>query len=510
MSFSPITDPNRQALIAGALSTLGGKQATSTQALQRWGGSRHDLELGFLPLNGKGEIPWQDAARVDAKLSGWVYRYRIVFDIPVGGQAVEHEESGRKWRVRRFPAETESALVDVAMTEIRSPLRVHANAHIWESNRMADLEFFYYLPQENVVLSAERRFGASGPVLTGQHWERRVFEPQGYGQQSESSHLDFSGMRLIALRAEVVANLPAMATSGFLTGENPDEAGHDFQLSMRYPHGLRSYRQKLATERPDPQTCTAAEFGRWLRMVAGVTSSYDSSSIADLSMYVPRFAEIMVKVPQVTTVREALIQGLPEPRRDVVLDAIRDTAWPNALIEVAVRRGWTQEAAEVILARFHAGDGIDSKWLMALEDPATYRYLLERLRNSPDLVLYENLRLLPGIEPMLEEGIRSAIANANLTTLLNRARLDRNPYPFGPYLLAAKRGDAAALDAVLQVFTAGGTAGTSYYSTSALGQLFPTPPASEGSVNLGWKRHLAAKTAADFQYDPLARLWFPR
>jgi hypothetical protein len=510
MHFSPITDPNREALIAGTLSTLGGKQATSTNALQRWGGSRHDLELGFLSLEGNGEKPRQESARVDTQLAGWVYRYRIVLDIPISDHAVEHTEAGRKWRVRRFPAETETALVDVAMTRIRTSFGVNANAHVWESNRMEDLEFFYYLPQENLVLPAERRFGASGLVLTGEYWERRVFGPEGHGLQGAPKQFDITGMRMIALRAEVVALLPTMVASGMLTGENRNEAGHDFQLSMRYGLELRSYRQKLATERPDPQTCTAEEFGRWLRVAAGVTPTYDSPSVVDLSMFAPRFAEIMVKVPHVPTVREALFYGLPEQRRDAVLDAIRDTAWPDALIEVAVRRGWTQEAADAILARFHAGDEISSEWLMALENPVTYPYLLERLRNSPDLALHENLRLLPGIEPMLEESIRSAISSASLRTLLNRARLDRNRHPFGPYLLAAKRGDAAALDAVLQIFTAGGTEGASYYSTSALGHLFPTPPARNGSVNLGWQEYLAEKSAQHFQFDPLARSWFPR
>jgi hypothetical protein len=506
-AFSPASDPNRHALIAAVLSRLGGKEAASTYALRPWAGGRHDVELGFLPLRGMEDMPQQESALVETRVAGMVYQYRIVFDIPVGEQAVRHVESGRMWRVRRFPGEMDSALVDVAMTEIRPPLGVRANVYEWKSNRLADLEFYYYLPRENQVIPLERRFDASGPVLTGEQWERKVFQVVGQG---EAGRLDFTGMRLIALRAEVVAHLPAMPASGFLRSENHGEAGHDFQLSMRYGRSLRAYRARIPTERPDPETCTAAEFGRWLRIMADVTPTYDSPSIADLSMYVPRFAEIMVKVPQVTAVREALIQGLPESRRAVVLDALRDTPWPNALAEVAVRRGWTQEAAGTILARFREGNEIASKWLMALEKPETYPHLLERLRLSPDLALYENLRLLPGIEPLLDECVRSSVAGANLTSFLNRAPLDRNRLPFGPYLLAAKRGDAAALDAVLRIFAAGGTEGSIYYHTSSLGHLFPSPPAKNGSVNLGWMTYLAGKTADDFQYDPLARFWFPR
>ena len=506
-AFSPASDPERHALIAAVLSRLGGKEAASTHALRPWAGGRYDVELGFLPLRGMEDMPQQESALVETRVAGLAYHYRLVFDIPVGKRTVLHVESGRTWRVRRFPGEMDSALVDVAVTAIRPPLGAHAQVSGWESNRMADLEFYYYLPRENQVIPLERRFDASGPVLTGEHWERRVFQPAGQGG---TGRLDFTGMRLIALRAEVVAHLPAMPASGFLRSENHGEAGHDFQLSMRYGRSLRSYRARLATERPDPETCTAAEFGRWLRIIADVTPTYDSPSIADLSMYVPRFAEIMVKVPQVTTVREALIQGLPESRRAVVLDALRDTPWPNALAEVAVRRGWTQEAAGTILARFREGNEIASKWLMALEKPETYPHLLERLRLSPDLALYENLRLLPGIEPLLDECVRSSVAGANLTSFLNRAPLDRNRLPFGPFLLAAKCGDAAALDAVLRIFAAGGTEGSSYYHTSSLGHLFPSPPAKNGSVNLGWMTYLAGKTADDFQYDPLARFWFPR
>jgi hypothetical protein len=144
--------------------------------------------------------------------------------------------------------------------------------------------------------------------------------------------------------------------------------------------------------------------------------------------------------------------------------------------------------------------------VLELEEPSTYQELISQFLAKPGGYFYERIRLLPGIEPQL----RAAITQAAKESLPSRLVADYKDYqslvpPFGIYLFAAKQGDPAALQAILEIFNAH-REHTRTFLISNLDYIFmiPKTPDSRDEEVSGW---LTGKSAASFRFDPLLRLW---
>ena len=59
---------------------------------------------------------------------------------------------------------------------------------------------------------------------------------------------------------------------------------------------------------------------------------------------------------------------------------------------------------------------------------------------------------------------------------------------------------------MIALLESGREEGATFYQTRQLAGLIAAPPFF-GNVNKAWLVYLTGKTSADFQYDPLARVW---
>lgn len=444
-------------------------------------------------------------ATLTVELAGTVYRYEPIVDVALENSPVEVKTGNVTWRIRRFPTEAGDLRADLVVSHPAIGFASKAEEIRWDAAPLTHCLFYFHFPKNDVNIRVESTFYADGPLLAGAGWHRRIIGINGQSLATSNPNLDLEGARLIILKPVVVAHIPAVEASVDLSPSDDSDPYYDFSLSTRYARDPQFYQENLISQRPDPRTCSREEFGRWLRTPAAVYP-WKSGSAYDLASYAPRFTDVMVKVARKEAVQEALRRGVPESQRRQLLDLIATAPAPGSLIDVAVSRGWADEVKDEILRRFHSGDSIRTNSVMYLEDPSIYPALLEILMRSPDLQTYEKIRLLPGIEPSLDQAVTDALRSASLPRLIAAAPNYDNRLPYGPYLIAAKRGNKDALDAVLTIFNAGGTKGSSFYQTQSLNHLFVAPPMS-GHVNQRWLDHLGGRTSADFQFDPLARIW---
>jgi hypothetical protein len=463
------------------------------------------VKLGDLSEPGLEALDPNYPAALTLELTGTVYRYEAIVNVPLEDSPVEVKTGNVTWRIRRFPTESGDLRADLVVSHPAIGFASAPEEIRWDAAPLTHSQFYFHFPKNDVTIRVPSTFHADGPLLAGAGWHRRIIGIDGQSLANFNPNLNLEGARLIILKPVVVAHIPAVEASVGLSTTDESDPHYDFNLSTRYTRDPRIYQENLISQRPDPRTCSREEFGRWLRIPAAVYP-WKSGSAYDLASYAPRFTDVMAKVARKESVREALRRGVPESQRRHLLDLIAMDPLPGYLVDVAVSRGWADEVKDAILHRFHSGDSLSINSVMYLEDPASYPALLESLMRSPELQTYEKIRLLPGIEPLLDQAVAEALRSASLPRLIAAAPNYDNRQPYGPYLIAAKRGNKDALDAVLTILKAGGSEGASFYHTRLLNHLFVAPPLS-GNVNQKWLDHLDGKTSADFQFDPLARIW---
>jgi hypothetical protein len=461
--------------------------------------------FGELSKSGLEELDPNQPAALTLEFTGIVYRYEAIVDVPLADSPAEVKTGNVTWRIRRFPTVSGDLRADLVVSHPAIGFASAPEEVRWDAAPLTHSQFYFHFPTNDVTIRVESTFYADGPLLAGAGWHRRIIGIAGQSLANSNPNLNLEGARLIILKPVVAARIPAVEASVGLSAAEDGNPNIDFNLSTRYAMDPRIYQENLISQRPDPRTCSREEFGRWLRIPAAV-HPWESGSDYDLASYAPRFTDVMAKVAWKESVREALRRGVPESQRRQLLDLIATAPSPGSLVDVAVSRGWADEVKDAILRRFHSGDSVRTNSVMYLEDPTSYPALLESLMQSPELQAYEKIRLLPGIEPLLEQAFADALRSTSLPRLLVAAPGYDNRLPYGPYLIAAKRGNKDALDAVLAILKAGGSEGNSFYHTRSLEHLFVAPPLS-GNVNQKWLDHLGGRTSADFQFDPLARIW---
>lgn len=472
--------------------------------------NRFPVDLGELTMIPGNRIIPATSARLKGTLHGTVYRYETVADLPLGAEAARVSRGDVVWQARRFPTKKGELVADLVVSHPAIGRSSDPDEVRWDASPLGNCQFYFHLPKSGANVRLRSEFNADGPCYASAGWHRRLLRVdlnalrESVGWDAE---IDFSDVRLLVLKPVVVSVLSGIQIDVPLSFDQPGQKFQDFQINHQYRVDARRYQEDMMPRRPDPKTCTREQFGRWLRASATVVQA-DSQPARDLACYAPRFADVMAEVARQTNVRWALTIGTPDSRRHMLLEKIATVEQPDELVRIAIERGWLDEARQSVLERSREGL-LKAGMTMSLEDPSTYPALLEKLRRHPDLQLYENLRLLPGIEPGLSEAIEDSMRRADLPFLKSKARNRSNPQPFGPFVLGAKVGNAEALDAVIALLVAGGEEGATFYQTIQLGGIVAAPRFS-GSINKAWLVFLRGKSAADFQYDPLARVWRPR
>lgn len=429
-----------------------------------------------------------------------VFRYETVWDTALNDRTTTISKDHLTWRMRRSPSSRGEPRADVMVTWPGLGLSPDMDEIRWPGMYLEHYPLYFHLPASGINLHArDRLLSASGPLFSSAGWERRVLTSEG-----NEVNRDLTGLRLIALRPVVVAQSTTTTATRFRPWRNDDRA--DYDLTYRYLIDDLSYRRDFFPARPDPLTCTRGEFARWLQIAAHVFPGA-SGSEHDLAAFAPRFAGLMAKVAHHRSVGMALRLGTPEAMREEIIGQLDSVEWPDRLADVALARGWRDEARDGILRRFQDGGIREMDPVMALEEPSTYPQLISRFLGNPERETYEKLRLLPGIEPQLGQAITKAMREKNLGLLRDNLTFYQNSAPYGPFLYAAKRGDPAALEAVLQLYLTSGEM-AEYAPRRDLGYVVEVPdlPGDSPKPQMAW---LHGKTAASFRFDPLLRLWKP-
>lgn len=441
-------------------------------------------------------------AVLQADLIGTVYRYEIVWDVPLINDEVEKQIDGLTWIIRRYPSPSGKLRADVRVSHPALGFAADPEKIRWDASPLRNGRCFFHLPESGMNISAGDSLASeSGPMLSGAGWHREILGPTNrYGPQP-----DPSGLRLILVKPVIVGRIHSTASVTFRPWRTGD--GADFDLIHRYLVEPAVYRRDRFAGRPNPQTASREEFARWLRVAARVYPG-SSGSERDLATFAPRFAGLMAKVGYHESVAEGLRLGTPESHRGEVLDQFDRVPYLSYLADkTLLRRGWLDEAREPLLRRFHNGELWTSDAILALEDPATYPELISRFIARPTQEDYEKLRLLPGIKSLLHESVTKAARISDPALLRVNLAGWQNSAPYGMFLYAAKQGDAAALDAMLSLYQASGNK-VEYATHRDLGYVLSLPdlPDKRYQALTAWLR---GKSAASFRFDPLLRHWHP-
>lgn len=436
---------------------------------------------------------------LEADLTAIVFRYERVIDVPLSDATVEIRDGDTVYRFKRFAPQTADVWADLSVTY---PLERES----WSPPPVERCRFFLHLPENNVNVSIQSLFHQTGPLLSGAGWHRTILgRPEERIQQMDPS-LRMEGARLIMLKPVVLGRLPVRPFRAPVSPIDEKTRRLDF-TSTRSNYGVDAddYQRAFLPQRPDPRSCSRAEFGRWLRIPA---ATHQASNLAahDLAEFAPRFPDLLAKVAYLDNVAEALRLGLPESSRHALLSQIDNVPNPGPVIGTLARRGWAGEAEDVLARRYLDGavDGSHLDDIIALEHPDTYPALVQGLIRQPSLQTYERIRLLPGIKPTLDKAIAEALEKADHARLIVLADRHDSRFPFGPYLIPAKDGNAHAFAALLSLIGKEAT----LYQTDNLANLIAAPNL-QGNLNLAWRDYLRGKSAANFRYDALSRRWLP-
>lgn len=461
------------------------------------------IESSFITI-GSAELPSRTALSPDRvadlhmEFTGMVFRYEKVWDVPLDDTPREIRAGNLTWHVKRYPSDNGEPWADVMVTYPALGVSEDPNQRRWVGLPISQYRVYFVLPASGINLQAMNQLmNATGPLFCGAGKERQVLAP--INQSNED--MDLTGLRLVLLKPVPVARFQTTTTTSFRSWRTGE--GLDYALMHRYPVDETVYRREWFSKRPDPQTCSRQEFARWMRIPASV-NEYRSGAQRDLASYAPRFAGLMAKAGNHLSVAEGLRLGTPESLRGEVIGRIDSLERPERLASVAMERGWLGEAGPAILRRFDEGYLWQSAAVMAMEDPSTYPELISRFLERPERETYEQLRLLPGIEPLLGEAIVKATGEVEPSQL--KARFGSYVQaPYGPFLYAAKRGNVQALEIILELYKSRGDK-SEYVLSRDLGYIISIPDFRGPKLLAAWLRD---KSAVSFHYDPLLRIWKP-
>jgi hypothetical protein len=430
---------------------------------------------------------------IRAMLSGVVYRVETVFDVPLDDNVATIEDGAITWRIRRFIADDEKPWADIALSfpapASASPAR--------------QCRFFIYRPELGICEPVQRRgLEQAAPLLAGAGWHRQLLRAEQWQPQRPPAWQKGEKARLIAVRPVAVGRIPARAvTAGVRHRNQAGDPSAGLQGDSRAK--ARSFVDPARLDaRPDPESCTAAEFGRWLRIPALMHSSR-STPWRDLAEYAPRFSGLMARAPTYETLNLALQRGTPHSQRHDVIGQLHSHRSPDRIARVASQRGWTGEIADELVALFHQGYDAPAMVtaVLSLERPDTYPGLIALLMRNPNLPLYERIRQLPGIAPLLTEAVT---ANYEASPKELPAAGALGAFTDGhakAWLIPAKEGNAEAFrlfHTYLATLLRRGEFPNESYNTELL-----TPTAEHGT----WIKLYRETSPENFRYDPLRRVW---
>lgn len=442
----------------------------------------------FTPVN-PGAVP---SVELEMDLEGGVIQLEKLVDVPFG-EAVTVRMDGVDLHIRRLDIEGHMPVADLCWIE---PLQAGTGEFRDQINQLNAVIYFPTEGMARLPWSPQLSYSNLAPGLTA---VRRLYLT-GQSSGSEDDLQGYEDARFMLVRSKRIAKATAeIRTAALPLQVDDNRRGSGGRDSFDPPpHGLR----------PDPETATPQQFEEWMkRSYSTFDREWGGRNMAD---YVPRYLEQILRRrggvhPPSTPEGRAIEIACPESRRREVIDALtqgRRSPDGNWIPDVLIRRGWVDEAKPQLmemLAKGQVEKNVFSQLAVAmLEDPETYA---ELLKQEYWFETYQKLRLLPGVEPQLTEAVAEKYRK-----LKKRKKQGDADSELHLFLAPAAHGMPEALGDLLEQWQKLDPMyhrGRSEYMREVI--LLPGQPND-------WRAVVGALTgrkAADFRYDPLARMWVP-
>ena len=468
------------------------------------GSSRSSFEI-VQPEGGSAVKP-----PAEVELTGFAIRYEPLADLPLGEIPVSAGAGDFAINARLHFAASHGPLCEVTL---RHPvLGVSRNAaslaadEVWYGGRACD--FFLYLPAIGSCVELSASLSQISPLPGGGTWNRYVLATVDGVRPSPES---LEGARLIALNPVLLdviqRDLKIPASAKPLPAETSD-----WMLAYRYGLSAATYAEILRPARPDPATCTEEEFARYLRAVSSMFPG--DTAGRDLDEYAARFPKLIALHARHQRAAACVESGVPESAKGKVLAAIDSPEQALRLARSLRDRGWQGEAREALMscleppfmARYGGSIYPVVGALAEIEDPATYSALLGAYRQTGHSHLYEIIRPLPGIGPALNrviEEISEELPESHVPYQLRSHSVDE---ALSQFRAPVSHGSKVAFTKFLNFLQEAGRSPEVYLPNHQLEALIRAEPAP-GESQVAWRALIEGKSADDFAYDSLARLW---
>ncbi len=460
----------------------------------RWDGPSHPWDSHFM-----GEVftPLEPGVfselKLEMNLKGTIVQLEKIVDVPLG-KPVTVMADGLTLHIRRLDLENFMPLADVCYVTTKDQSDPDF------ARRLGDWIPVIYFPGQAMARVAWGAMGSTMPLAPGLTAIRCMYHTAQFSIGRAPDLRGYDEARFILMKRRYVAT----ATAEIHTPPLP----FTLRSNRQDPKARDNFDPPAFNRRPDPATTSPQQFEQWMKVsYSSFDTGWGGRNLAD---YVPRYLDRILRRrtgihPPSSPEGRALEAACPESRRREVIDALlpasrgNDANW---IPDLLIRRGWVDEAKPEILqmlADDQVGNNVFSQLMVAsLEDPQTYPELLQQ---KYWLETYQQLRLLPGIEPQLTEAITRNYREAQAS--LEGQSADAK---FHIHLIPAAHGMPEALGPLIEEWL---KVEPDYRATLAeyVRQVIQLPGQPDD-----WRAAVGALTgrkASDFRYDPLARLWVP-
>jgi hypothetical protein len=451
-----------------------------------------------------------DSSSLTLRVSGHLFRYEVLADLPVGDRTNATADGDTRIFTRTLTSPGAPLLLDAVAQSPALGIGRDARMLTWNPHAIGSYRFVLHLPQNQLCIPLVAQVDQAAPIPGGAAWARQILKPR---DEAQVRSLRWENARLIILKHRDLGHIERELSID-LADKEAGPSNSDWMLSRNYGLRLDAYLKNHRPSRPDPATCSEAEFGRYLRAISG--TFYDDLATRDLAEYAPRFSGLLaahaLRYPAVS----AITIGTPESARDAVIQKLQaDPSQLSFFASTLLDRGWLPTNHD-LLARLTRPPSGDYNWnqnshrivtaLAQLEDPATYPQLLDHLEKSRSVAVYRTVRELPGISGSLEESIARISINLSPSVELASIRPGMIYGLFNPFEAPVTHGNPVALAKLLELWRLLPKENRSFDEIRAFAARFAPQPPIPNTLD-AWRAFIDGKSAKDFTHDPLTGKW---
>lgn len=357
---------------------------------------------------------------MELEMTGTLYRYEIIANVPINQEPTVSCLGGRL-QVKVMPEAKPMGKFEALAISFQGPVSGVAE-HVSALHHTTDLQNLWkpvlYLPESGEIIPrSSHPYHAKGPLLSGGVTHRFVvdFRETDSPQLGKTKAQLMDAARLLILQpvilGTVTRHVSKKSTRLNFAPSQLDSSRADFNYTLGPQMAPNEFMPYARLRRPNPDTATDEEFGRWLQLVMPNFTIGQWVS-AEYSSWVPKKLDLLLKIPYQNfhPLSEALIRSIPESRKSAIIQKLEE--YPE-LIDVIHARGWMEDARLPLLGLFEANKFTRPEHLCiiaGLNEPQTYDRLLKALEVNGNEHLYNVLRLKSGIEPRLSDAVDHLLA----------------------------------------------------------------------------------------------------